>query len=178
MNREHEFAPSIVLADLHYRGFSTTSQKNLSSPHIPNYYSVEKGQKWRDLIGTYTKYGDVLELLMESDNKYVIMNSGDEITLKFDASDLPKLSSEWTRDFLFYNDGWLKDGDLNTARGKTVLPLPFHGMVSYPEGAENNYPTNNEYNSYKKKYNTRQVTTDDFKEFVKNSKQWLFKLYH
>ena len=157
-----------IFADLHYRGFSKISQKNHSSPHIPNYYSVETGQKWRDLIGTYTRYGDVLELLMESDNKYVIMNSGDEITLKFDASNLPNLPIDWTRDFLFYNDGWLKDGDLNTARGKTVQPLPFHGMVSYPEGAENKYPLDEEHNSYRKKYNTRKITTDDFRGFLKN----------
>jgi hypothetical protein len=157
-----------IFADLHYRGFSKISQKNHSSPHIPNYYSVETGQKWRDLIGTYTRYGDVLELLMESDNKYVIMNSGDEITLLFVASNLPNLPIDWTRDFLFYNDGWLKDGDLNTARGKTVQPLPFHGMVSYPEGAENKYPLDEEHNSYRKKYNTRKITTDDFRGFLKN----------
>ena len=38
---------------------------------------------------TYTKYGDILELLLDSDNKYAIMNAGDEITIKFDASSLP-----------------------------------------------------------------------------------------
>ena len=159
-----------VYANLHYRGFSRTSQKNQSSPHIPNYYSIEKDQKWRDLIGMYTKYGDVLELIMDSDNKYVIMNSGDEITLKFDALNLPILPSDWKRDFLFYNDGWLKDGDLNTARGQTVMPLPFHGMVSYPEGAENKYPSDSEYNSYRKKYNTRIVSTKNFQDFIKRLK--------
>jgi len=157
-------------ANLHYRGFSKTSQKNQSSPHLPNYYSIDKDQKWRDLIGMYTKYGDVLELIMESDNKYVIMNSGDEVTLKFDAVDLPILPSDWTRDFLFYNDGWLKDGDLNTARGQTVMPLPFHGMTSYPEGAENKYPINSEYDSYRKKYNIRIVSTENFQEFIKKLK--------
>ena len=156
-------------ADLHYRGFSTLSQKNKSSPHIPDYYSVEKGQKWRDLTGTYTRYGDVLDLLMESDNKYAIMNSGDEITLRFDASNIPKLPKDWDRDFLFYNDGWLKDGDLNTARGQTIEPLPFHGMVSYPEGAENQYPSDDEYNAYREKYNIRQITTDSFKELLRES---------
>ena len=55
---------------------------------------------------------------IESDNKYVIMNAGDEISLKFDASELPKLKPGWSRDFIFYNDGWLKDGDLKTCLGK------------------------------------------------------------
>jgi hypothetical protein len=104
-----------VAANLHYRGFSHISRRSFSSPHIPDYNSVTTGQKWRDLTGDYTRYGDVLPLLLESDSKYVIMNAGDEITLQFDASSLPQLQPGWIRDFMFYNDGWLKDGDLNTA---------------------------------------------------------------
>ena len=169
LNKMNTFELQPIYADLHYRGFSTTSQKNKSSPHIPNYYSVEKEQKWRDLTGSYTRYGDVLNLLMKSDNKYIIMNSGDEITIKFDASSLPKLPDGWSRDFLFYNDGWLKDGDLNTARGQTVDPLPFHGMTSYPEGAEGKYPISDELNSYIKEYNTRKVSTEIFQKSFKQS---------
>ena len=97
------------------------------------------------------------------------MNAGDEITLKFDASSLPKLEEGWARDFLFYNDGWLKDGDLNTANGQTVEPLPFHGMTSYPEGAYNQYPVDNELEKYRKEYNTREITTEDFKSLLKYS---------
>ena len=154
-------------ANLHYRGFSMLSRIDYSSPHIPEYYSISKGQKWRDLIGDYTKYGDVLDLLMNSDNKYVIMNAGDEISLNFKASNLPTLPKDWSRDFFFYNDGWLKDGDLNTNRGQTVEPLPFHGMISYPDGADGNYPTSKEYDAYRKKYNTRKITTENFKEFLR-----------
>ena len=167
----HTLVLSPTYADLHYRGFSELSQKDKGSPHIPDYYSVEKGQKWRDLTGTYTRYGDVLDLLMESDDKYAIMNSGDEITLKFDVSDLPKLSEDWDRDFLFYNDGWLKDGDLNTARGQTVDPLPFHGMTSYPEGAENQYPSDDDHNAYREEYNIRHITTDNFKGLLREPKK-------
>ena len=157
-------------ADLHYRGFSQINRRNFSSPHIPDYYSVTTGQKWRDLTGDYTKYGDVLPLLLESDSKYVIMNSGDEITLQFDASTLPNVQSGWSRDFMFYNDGWLKDGDLNTARGQTVTPLPFHGMVSYPVGAEQDgYPDDEDHAAYRKRYNTRIVTTESFKQSLRKS---------
>ena len=98
------------------------------------------------------------------------MNAGDEISLKFDASELPKLKPGWSRDFIFYNDGWLKDGDLNTARGQTVAPLPFHGMVSYPEGAENgSYPKDENLIKYRKEYNTRKVTTESFKNTIRLS---------
>ena len=157
-----------VTADLHYRGFSKISREDFGSPHIPDYYDITTGQKWRDLIGNYTRYGDVLPLLLESDNKYVIMNSGDEITLNFNASDLPDIRDGWTRDFLFYNDGWLKDGDLNTARGQTVEPLPFHGMNSYPYSGEDDFPDNQENIIYQKVYNSRTVTTDSFRGYLKN----------
>ena len=157
-----------VAADLHYRGFSRISRRNFSSPHIPDYHSVTTGQKWRDLTGAYTRYGDVLSLLVKSDNKYVIMNAGDEITLEFDASALPQLQAGWSRDFMFYNDGWLKDGDLNTARGQTVEPLPFHGMASYPVGAEQDgYPQDEGHTIYRKQYNTRIITTEPFKQFLR-----------
>jgi len=155
-------------ADLHYRGFSMVSRKDFGSPHIPDYYNITTGQKWRDLTGTYTRYGDVLPLLLESDSKYVIMNAGDEITLEFIASDLPSLPENWRRDFLFYNDGWLKDGDLNTAHGQTLEPLPFHGMSAYPYGFGDAYPTDSDYIEYMNMYNTRTVTTDSFKDAIRN----------
>ncbi len=156
-------------ADLHYRGFSDISKIDYSSPHIPDYYSISKGQKWRDLIGDYTRYGDVLSLLIQSDNKYVIMNSGDEITLTFNALNLPNIPKNWSRDFFFYNDGWLKDGDLNTNRGQTVEPLPFHGMESYPDAANGKYPSDSEFNSYRKEYNTRKINDEKFKGFLRRS---------
>ncbi len=90
--------------------------------------------KWRDLSGNYTRYGDVLPLLTESDNKYIISNAGDETSVKFDAEGLPELKEGWKRDFLIHSVGWVKDGDINTAFGSTVLPLPYHGMKSYPPG--------------------------------------------
>ena len=82
-------------ADLHYRGFSIVTRKDFGSPHMPDYYNITTGQKWRDLTGTYTRYGDVLPLLLESDSKYVIMNAGDEISLEFIATDLPDLPENW-----------------------------------------------------------------------------------
>ena len=157
-----------VMADLVYRGFSEIDRVNFGSPHIPDYYSVSKGQKWRDLTGNYTRYGDVLPLLLDSDNKYVIMNAGDEIKLKFDASSLPKIKKGWTRDFLFYNDGWLKDGDLNTAQGQTVEPLPFHGMESYPYENRGVLPNDQFYRNYQEVYNSRVITTDSFKNYLRD----------
>ncbi|MEJ2051761.1 MAG: hypothetical protein P8Y60_18370, partial [Calditrichota bacterium] len=155
-----------VSADFHYRGFSKVSRATPYSPHIPDYSQVTTAPKWRDLTGYYTRYGDVRDLLLQSDSKYVIMNAGDEITLEFAAKDAPEIPAGWTRDFLFYNDGWLKDGDLNTATGQTVKPLPFQGMSQYPYGPEESYPQDADHQQYLKEYNTRRVNTDTFRRMV------------
>ncbi len=164
----HESELQPIAADLHYRGFSQVNRATPYSPHIPDYSKVTPDQKWRDLTGFYTQYGDVQPLLKASDNKYVIMNAGDEITLEFDAAALPPLPDGWARDFLFYNDGWLKDGDLNTALGYKVTPLPFHGMSSYPYPDEEQYPDDPEYQEFINKYNTREVTAREFQTVLKS----------
>jgi len=153
-------------ADIHYRGFSRLYRKGgRYGPHWFEYSDVSAEPKWRDLTGNYTRYGDVLPLLLQSDNKYVIMNAGDEITVEFDTNQAPKLKPGWTRDFLIFGDGWIKDGDLNTAHGKTVEPLPYHGMSRYPYGPNDVYPMNDE---FQKLYNTRRVDNMSFREQILN----------
>jgi Tfp pilus assembly protein PilF len=146
-----------VSADLHYRGFSRMYRKNVLGPHWFDYADVNTNPKWRDLEGNYTRFGDVTPLLQESDSQYVIFNAGDEITIRFDVKHAPELPKRWTRDFLLYSDGWIKDGDLNTAHSKTVEPLPFQGIHSYPYSAEDRYPTDRAHQEYLKTYNTRFV---------------------
>jgi tetratricopeptide (TPR) repeat protein len=146
-------------ADFHYRGFSHMYRKGgRYGPHWFDYDQVTRGQKWRDLIGDYTRYGDVKELLQEGDDKYIIANAGDEITVQFDARNLPELPAGWQRDFLIYSEGWVKDGDLNTAHSQTVEPLPYHNIGQYPYGPGDGYPTDSSHQAYRAKYNTRKVT--------------------
>lgn len=157
-----------VSADLHYRGFSRSFRKGgRYGPHWFDYSTVSKEAKWRDLTGNYTRYGDVLPLLKESDNKYAITNAGDETTITFRANDLPSLPEGWKRDFLIHSVGWVKDGDLNTATGQTVLPLPFHGMKSYPPSDTDKYPGDSELKKYNDEYNTRTVTTNGYLNAVR-----------
>lgn len=157
-----------VAADLHYRGFSEVSRETPYSPHIPDYQTVNTEPIWRDLTGLYTRYGNVSTLLLESDSRYVIMNSGDELSIEFDASQVPELPPDWSRDYIFYNDGWLKDGDLNTASGQTVQPLPFHGMSAYPYGPDESYPEDEEHQQFLREYITREVTTEHFRELIRD----------
>ena len=69
------------------------------------------------------------ELLEKIDDRYVIMNAGDEIALTFRVPADPPPG--WKRDFVWVSDGWEKDGNFNTRFSKTVLPLPYHGMTDY-----------------------------------------------
>jgi len=160
--RVNNLTPAVV--DLHYRGFSRMFRKGgRYGPFWFDYNDVSKDPKWRDLEGYYTRYGDVRELLLEPDSKYIITNAGDEISLKFDAATVPDLQKGWSRDYVIYTNGWLKDGDLNTALGQTVEPLPFIGMSKYPYGENEHYPKDYDHQQFLKKYITRKVTTDNYR---------------
>lgn len=150
-------------ADLGYRGFSKSFRMGgRNGPHWFTYADVDEAPRWRDLIGDYTRYGNVLPLVLASDSKYIISNAGDETELSFSATKLPKLPARWKRDFMIRSVGWVKDGDLNTAHGNSVAPLPFHGMKSYPPAHGDVYPDDPAHRQYLKEYNTRKVTTDPY----------------
>jgi hypothetical protein len=118
------------LADLHYRGYSVVHQANAGSPELPDYNRIAASKQiWRDLEGYYTRYGDVRELLAGIDDRYVIMNAGDEITLHF-AEQAPPPAG-WVRDYVIAGDGWIKDGDYNSTFSRTVQPLPYHAKDEY-----------------------------------------------
>ena len=111
----------------------------------------------RGLQGLFTRFGEVAPLLTEGDDRYVVMAPGDEITVRFDATRLPQLPAGWTRDFLIYTEGWIKDADLNTAFGATSGPLPFWAMASYPYAPGEDYPEA-EQAEYLTTYHTRRLT--------------------
>ena len=147
-------------ADLHYRGFSKMYRPTPHAPHLFDYNEVTTAKQWRDLAGNYTRYGEVTSLLREIDDMYVILNAGDEMTVEFDATELPLLKAGWQRDFILYSDGWDKDGDINTLSSQTVGPLPFHDMSIYPYPDAEKYPQTPKHLRYQLEYNTRRVTHD------------------
>lgn len=117
-------------AELRYRGFSQTDHSDRRRPEIPIYDRLANvTQRWRDLVGYYTRFGDVRALLSGVDDRYVIMNAGDELRMKFPAAAPP--AAGVTRDFVLVGDGWEKDGDYNTTFSSTVGPLPTHDRVDY-----------------------------------------------
>ncbi len=133
--RREDTAPTVTsvltteVAALRYRGFSHTRQPSREMPEVPQYDRLQgASQRWSDLEGYHTRYGDVRELLDAPDDRYVIMNAGDELVLRFAAA--PPADGV-QRSFVLVGHGWVKDGDYNTAFARTVLPLPSRGQPVY-----------------------------------------------
>lgn len=159
-----------TVADLHYRGYSVMHMPGAArAPEVPNYNQIEgTKQHWRDLIGYYTRYGDVSELLKKTDDRYVIVNSGDELSLRF--SEQPPPPAGWVRDFVIVGDGWIKDGDFNSTFSKTVLPLPYHAKNEYttrPGRLEDEWVYRQHPEDWQT-YHTRYVTPEVFKNALRD----------
>jgi len=166
--RETTLDPSV--ADLHYRGYSVMQMPvGAGAPEVPDYNRIEgTKQHWRDLIGYYTRYGDIRELLTTIDDRYVIVNSGDEMSLRFPEQ--PPPPAGWVRDFVIKGDGWIKDGDFNSTFSKTVLPLPYHAKNEYttPPGALEDEWVYRRHPEDWQKYHTRYVTPQVFKNALRS----------
>ncbi len=155
-------------ADLHYRGYSVMSAANASSPEIPDYNRLSSSKQiWRDLEGYYTRFGDVRELLKGVDDRYVIMNAGDEMTFRFAAP--PPPAAGFVRDFILMGDGWIKDGDYNSTFSRTVQPLPYHGQQEYvtPPGKLEDEFVYRRFPQDWQTYHTRYVAPDVFRNVLR-----------
>ncbi|MDH4350411.1 MAG: FG-GAP-like repeat-containing protein [Gemmatimonadota bacterium] len=147
------------VADLRYRGFSRVSQAGRAAPELPDYAEIASAApQWRDLVGFHTRFGDVRPLVAAVDDRYVIMNAGDELVFRFPAPPAP--AAGWTRDFVLIGDGWVKDGDLNTGYSTTVAPLPYHGLTDYarPPGRLTDDPGYRRHPEDWRDFHTRYVT--------------------
>ena len=155
-------------AELRYRGYSPTRQHDQSTPERPRYAIEGTMPRWRDLEGYYTRFGDVRELLLGVDDRYVIMNAGDELLLRFaeEAAAAPGT----VRDFVMITDGWEKDGDFNTTFSRTVLPLPTHARAQYdrPPGPLEDDPVFRRHHKDFLIYHTRYVAPDRVRDALQH----------
>jgi hypothetical protein len=161
--------PSSV--DLHYRGYSVIHRPDAGAPEIPDYNKLSGStQVWRDLIGYYTRYGEVGELVNKIDDRYVIVASGDEMSLRFPEQ--PPPPKGWLRDFVIMGDGWIKDGDYNSTFSKTVLPLPYHAKQEYtaPPTILEEEEVYKRFPEDWQKYHTRYITPEVFRSALKSRK--------
>jgi hypothetical protein len=154
-----------VKQKLRYRGFSEWNRADEVSPKLPTYSEISStAQRWRDLEGFHTRFGDVSELLSEIDDRYVIMNAGDELLLRYQPLDDP--ADGYTRSYIFVSDGWVKDGDYNTEASATVLPLPYHGQADYEYAGEGTLFDDPVYQQHAEdwvNYHTRYITPHVFR---------------
>ncbi|MBI2684979.1 MAG: hypothetical protein HYX27_01590 [Acidobacteria bacterium] len=138
-------------AELRFRGFSAvTIDPRRQEPERFHYERVFASSMWNPTPGLYTRYGGVRELIDTIDDRVVLMGSGDELALRFDAS-LPAVAAGQQRSFLLKVDGWAKDRDPNTAYSQTVEPLPHHHMTIYPYPPSEAHPGGD----WIRQYNTR-----------------------
>ncbi len=143
---EHAAGPSSARLD--WRGFSEIRARARGHPTAPRFAAVSDRPPWRTALqGWATRYGDVLELASERDERLVIVGAGDALKLAFDAAAFPPIPSGMTRTFFCYSVGWDKDGDVNVIDGETIEPLPVASTGD----------------DWRLRYNTRWVPWDQFR---------------
>lgn len=134
--------PEILDATLAYRGVSTVSIKPMPSF---DYYKLYGSLFLHE--GKFTRYGDVMPLLIEVDDKLVVMDSGDELTLNFKA--LPPPAPGMIRSFILKPWVYYKESELAKAE-----PIPFRKMdMSKLPNSLGEYPV--ELKQYAAEWNTR-----------------------
>ena len=145
-------------ADLHYLGYPREYTPDGRQPNLLDYHNLDRSVTWKTMEGSYTRYGDVRELLEAADNCYVIMGPGEEVTLRFAAEAFGPVPAGRSRTFLLKTDSYCKDMDRHTASPDTVGPLPFHAMSAYPYRSDEKYPDTEKTRSYRQRYNMRPVS--------------------
>lgn len=145
------------VANLRFRGFSKMVRRAANAPHVFEYHHTTTQSPWIPFPGGYTRFGDVRELLQESDSRSVVLGPGDEIDLVFDGSGLPEVEPGMRRSLFLESHGWDKDADRNTYAAMQVEPLPFRGMSGYPYGPDESFPDTPLHREYLETYQTRIV---------------------
>ncbi len=150
----------LTKANLAYHGYPRQIEDQPPGNVKYVYDQVSRTGPYARQAGTYTRYGDVLPLLKNFDDKLVVFGSGEEVGLEFDPAKLPPLPKGWTRDYFFMANGYEKDMDFYAADGNTVEPLPFRRMGTYPYAGKS-FPSDPEHFDYMLKYNTRFVSGNE-----------------
>jgi hypothetical protein len=140
-----------------YIGVDTTPQKSLAIREIaPSYaYFNQAFSEPSNSTGNFTKYGDVLPLLLNADDKMVIGRIGDQVSLRF-PDNLGPVPEGMVRDYFFVGCLWFK-AKWVPSLPFAVNPLPFQAMTSYPYPANETYPFDNEHLEYLRNYSTRTI---------------------
>ena len=154
--RTHVMRLSPLRTDFDYRGFSDNAKLDWTHPGTPIHDQVQAIPLVPKVpAGWATRYGAVDELVAAKDNAFVLINGGEALTIKFDASQLPPKPAGHQREYFLWSAGWDKDTDYYTVLGDQIEPLPWHGMddQAYGQQARPAFPTD----ELMKKFTTRWV---------------------
>ncbi len=122
----------LVTARLGFGGYPRWYSGDGARPSTYHYGERDAHIDFKRFEGTTTPYGEVNGLLAAADDRFVILGTGDEISLDFDAAALPPLPAGWTRTLLLDAHGYCKSMDPLGASPRTIEPLPYAGMPCYP----------------------------------------------
>ncbi len=148
---------AVETAELSVGGYPREYSPDGRHPNLYDYDNLDRAAAWKLMAGSYTRFGDVTELMEAADDCFVIMGRGEQLTLRFPADTFGPVPDGCRRTFLFKADSYCKDMDLCTAHGDTVHPLPFHGMSGYPYGPHEHYPDTEETRRYRSQFNIREI---------------------
>jgi Flp pilus assembly protein TadD len=145
----------LAKAALDFVGYPRETRLHPASDTVYSYAHRSKTGPYVHAAGNYTRYGNVYDLLKNSDDRFVVFGSGEGLKLDFDPRELPALPAGWVRDYFFYADGFEKDLDFYAAHAFTVEPLPRHSTLPYPYPEGQEYPSDGNHLGYQLEYNTR-----------------------
>jgi hypothetical protein len=144
-----------------YIGVDVSPQKEISINTFYPYANLRQVFETRsNSLGNFTRYGDVTDLLLAEDDKFVIGRQGDEVSLLFPISGLAPPAHGMVRDYFVFIALWFKDETGNWGYGFdfTVDPLPFMEMSGFPYPLDiESYPYDEDHIQYLQEYNTREI---------------------
>jgi Tfp pilus assembly protein PilF len=136
MLRETRLLP--LHAELRRSGYPRESSPDGREPWLYDYAVQDPAIEFKALRGPHTRFGDVRELLLDFDDRYVIFTRGEEVALAFSALPDPPVGRRLS--FVLDTAGWCKDMDLLTAAPATVEPFPYRAMPGYPYPPDQPFP--------------------------------------
>ena len=137
-------------ADLQFGGHAIQSMVNRDHRIIATDEVQPLQPTWYG-YGNFTRYGDILPLITQRDDKYALLNYADRLEVTYPVPMPPQAGMR--RGFVLMVDNYYKE----FKEYKYLEPLPFHGMSDYPYPATETYPTDADHTQYREEYNTRVV---------------------
>ncbi len=104
--------------------------------------------------GMATRYGEVTGLLLEHDDLLAVLVAADRVMLEFGAPPPPAAGE--ARTYFLRVSGWAKEANYHNRTGRSIEPLPFRSMRSYPP-APGTERMDAAYRAYLDAYQTRPI---------------------